>query len=476
VCSSDLDLDFAVVNRGDDTVTVLYGDGAGGFSGAETYGVGLDPWAVAAADFDGDTWVDLAVANYEDDSISILPGGASGFGSAVEHVLGGATPAALAADDLNGDNRPDLVVVDSSNDRVAVLIGNGDGSFAATVHYAVGEYPISLVTGEFDGVDGPDIAVVCYTPDVVSILLNDGDGTFGAAASYDVGLNPVGITTDDFDGDTHLDLAVANNEGDSASILLGAGDGTFGAAVEAAMVTGAHPAAVVAGLFNHGDTDVDLAVANHSTKSVTILQGDGSGSFSSIGDFSVGQWPSALGTGDFDSDTWSDVVVANYGTATVSVMRSDGRDAVVIQLHAGWNLVSVPVTLDDMSVEEVFPAEAVVYWWDPEDSTYEEPAFVDTDRAYWVAVAQDEILDLRGVGVSPLESALLAGWNMVGSSYGGVVPVGELEDDPDGSIETNAIYWWDAANGRYTLATAIEPGVGYWAIVSAEGSTLTIGS
>ena len=38
---------------------------------------------------------------------------------------------------------------------------------------------------------------------------------------------PFGVTLGDFNGDGKLDLAVANEEGNTVSILLGNGDGSF---------------------------------------------------------------------------------------------------------------------------------------------------------------------------------------------------------------------------------------------------------
>ena len=60
-----------------------------------------------------------------------------------------------------------------------------------------------------------------------SVLLNDGRGGFEAAQSFTTGNVPTGLTSTDFNGDGKLDLAVANNGASSVSILLGQGDGTF---------------------------------------------------------------------------------------------------------------------------------------------------------------------------------------------------------------------------------------------------------
>src|SRR5438034_179757 len=51
------------------------------------------------------------------------------------------------------------------------------------------------------------------------------------AVNYAVGSSPNSVATGDFNGDGKLDLAVANLLSNNVSVLLGNGDGTFGPAV-----------------------------------------------------------------------------------------------------------------------------------------------------------------------------------------------------------------------------------------------------
>ena len=91
--------------------------------------------------------------------------------------------------------------------------------------------------------------------------------SFAAAASYGVGSGPRSVTVGDWNGDGKPDLAVAN-EGDNVSILLGNGNGTFQAKVDYG--AGATPVSVTAGDWN-GDGKLDLAVANYLSGNVSIL-------------------------------------------------------------------------------------------------------------------------------------------------------------------------------------------------------------
>src|SRR5258708_38225742 len=94
------------------------------------YATDVTPQDVAAADFNGDGFVDLAVAT-GNNSVSILMGNGTGaFPSHVQYAVPG-DPAALIAGGFNGGGEVDLITVDTSQSEISVLLGNGDGTFAA---------------------------------------------------------------------------------------------------------------------------------------------------------------------------------------------------------------------------------------------------------------------------------------------------------------------------------------------------------
>jgi len=131
---------------------------------------------------------------------------------------------------------------------------------------------------------------------------------------------PESVVTGDFNGDGIVDLAVTNFSG-SVSILLGNGDGTFRGHVDYA--TGAGARGIVAADFN-GDGRLDLAVANLSANTVSILLGNGDGTFRGHVDYSAGTGPFALVAGDFNEDGALDLAVVDQSTNQLSILQGNG--------------------------------------------------------------------------------------------------------------------------------------------------------
>ena len=122
-----------------------------------------------------------------------------------------------------------------------------------------------------------------------------------------MGSGPSAIVTGDFTGDGRTDLAVANYYDNDVSILLGNGDGTFQPQVTYAVGSG--PDALVAGDFN-GDGRTDLAVANYGSNDVSILLGNGDGTFAAPGQFATTPYATPL-VADVNGDGTDDVLVVD---------------------------------------------------------------------------------------------------------------------------------------------------------------------
>ena len=177
--------------------------------------------------------------------------------------------------DFNGDGKADLAMADYYN-TVAILLGRGNGTFQTSTAYPGNGINFTSVTaGDFNG-DGKTDLAASEGSGTVIILLGNGNGTFRAPTDYTVGDWPTSVTVGDFNGDGKANLVVANggsypNYGNTVSVLLGNGDGTFQAKSDYA--AGVEPDSVALGDFN-GDGKTDLAVGTlDTTFLVSILLG-----------------------------------------------------------------------------------------------------------------------------------------------------------------------------------------------------------
>ena len=181
----------------------------------------------------------------------------------------------------------------------------------------------SPISADFNG-DGKLDIVSANAGNAVSVLLGNGDGTLQTQQQYSTGTQPISVVQGDFNGDGKLDLAVANEgggTGGNVSILLGNGDGSFQAHHEYA--AGNVPNSVVAGDFN-GDGFLDLAVANFGSSNISIMLGVGDGSFPAHVEYLVGMQPISVATGDFNGDGKLDLVLAGGTSLSVLLGNGDG--------------------------------------------------------------------------------------------------------------------------------------------------------
>jgi hypothetical protein len=143
-----------------------------------------------------------------------------------------------------------------------------------------------------------------------------------ASSSAATGSSPYAIATGDFNGDGIPDLAAANYSGNTVTILLGKGDGTF-TATAVSPPTGSYPGSVAVADFN-GDGIPDLAVANENSNTMTILLGGGDGTFTQSASPSTGNEPDSIAVGDFNGDGIPDMAVANEYSNNVTILLGNG--------------------------------------------------------------------------------------------------------------------------------------------------------
>jgi hypothetical protein len=304
------------------TIQIFLGNGDGTF----TTGASIRPFvsggtglgvSLATADFNGDGNLDL-VANGH---YILLGKGDGTFTIGTPTALGGIAQVA----DFNGDGHADIVVFTGDSDFM-MLLGNGDGTFTqgpVTGSSGVGTF---FTVGDFNGDGIPDIAVTGGFGLGVQILIGNGDGSFedgsicnepcngsngnGPSYLYGAGLDAEGIAVGDFNGDGRADLAVSDMLNQTVTILTGNGDGTFtvGTPVNTGMPagSGAYQRQVVTGDFN-GDGHTDVAVVIEwradGDPSLSVLFGNGDSTFGLPSTFTAAPadafYEEAVAVGDF---------------------------------------------------------------------------------------------------------------------------------------------------------------------------------
>jgi hypothetical protein len=327
--NGDGTLDLAVANYAYPlNVQILLGNGDGTFQPAVGYVAGGPAQSVAVGDFNGDNILDLAVANGYSNTVSVLLGNGNGtFQAARILPTGGTSPLSVAVGDFNGDGLCDIAVAgtnDTFGGAVSVLLSNGDGSFHNAHSSTFTDQPFSVAVGDFNGDGALDVATANYASNTVSVLLGTGDGSFGSRINYHAGQGPVSVAVEDFNGDGTSDLAAADSgdfqgNGYGVSVLLGNGNGSFQA--QRTFAAGSQPASVAVGDFN-GDGIKDLAVAD-DLGGVSVLLGNGDGSFETADTYAAASGPHCVAVGDFNGDGSDDLAAANSGSNDVSILLND---------------------------------------------------------------------------------------------------------------------------------------------------------
>jgi len=254
-------------------IDISAGDGKGHLYGDQRLLVNGDStYIVAVADLNGDGIPDI-VGTTDTGIFVILGKGSRKFAKAVTFGSGGHQPYGIAVGDLNHDGIPDLVVANLGQDfgsygNLAVLLGKGDGTFGKPVRYQAGIYPAELTLADLNGDGNLDVAVTSNLG--VYVFLGKGDGTLFPPKVYHPGEYPSWVVSADFNGDGIPDLAVTNNTNPNpchVSVLLGNGDGTFQPPLKFRVDEG--PTQLITADFNH-DGKPDLATLT-GYSGITVL-------------------------------------------------------------------------------------------------------------------------------------------------------------------------------------------------------------
>ena len=156
----------------------------------------------------------------------------------------------------------------------------------------------------------------------------------------------------------------------------------------------------------------------------------------------------------YESVNRTEVIVEKWNSFSIYPIQ--------FNVYGGWNLVSIPILVANMSKLFLFPtAISPVYAYDNGYYT------VDTllnGEGYWVKFNSNETISLPGNFVTENLINVSSGWNMIGP-FGNTIDVNSIITQPPDLLESP---FYGFGSGYY-IANTLEPGKGYWIKTNASG-------
>ena len=331
--------DLAVTSEKDSSVTVLLGNGKGGFTETANspFFAGSIPNDISINDFNKDGNLDLAFANHEQKYLTVLLGNGKGNFIAAPNspfpVEGIPHTHGIATADFNNDGKLDLVTDSWGNNQVEVLFGDSLNLFKTQrVFFKVGKRPYQRLRAADVNSDGiPDIVTTNTESNNATILLSNGKGGFyePAGSPFACGDAPFGIAIGDINADGKPDLAIINSPGsmgegkgkNGLTVLVGDGTGKFTTMKGSPFEAGKIPNRIAIGDVN-GDGVNDIVTSDNDSNKIYLFLMNKNGTVLPGSAITVGNHPKGVAIADLNGDGKYEIVVCNQLDDEISIITA----------------------------------------------------------------------------------------------------------------------------------------------------------
>jgi hypothetical protein len=321
-------VDIVVVDRYGKRVGVLLGNGAGGFVSAGMQNTDGQPTSLTVTDFNRDGRPDVALSLEKVDLTQVFLGDGGGGLSALPSFSSEPAIGSVEHGDFDEDGIEDLVIADGTAGatKMVVYAGVGDGTFVRGDDYTVGDRISVENFFVYDSnQDGHlDVALVLTNGRLLRVLTGDGSGHFSVGPAFSPwGLYALNdIIPGDINGDGRVDFISANNNSHGYAVFLANASTPVEFSMTARVVSGW--ISPWSGVISDVDLDgyPDFVICDYGSNRVSLLRGDGSGSFTA--------WPTTYNipgamcakASDINGDSVPDIIVSTKASGKIAILLS----------------------------------------------------------------------------------------------------------------------------------------------------------
>ncbi|NQE52964.1 Cell surface glycoprotein, partial [ANME-1 cluster archaeon GoMg3.2] len=181
---------------------------------------------------------------------------------------------------------------------------------------------------------------------------------------------------------------------------------------------------------------------------------------------------------DYDGDGATDEEKSPDVNETIDVEQNSYS----IQLHSGWNLISIPLVPEDTNIDSVFSSMTGNYsivWtttstggWKSSNQAFGKLTEITVDKGYLIYMTAPDTLVIEGTKPDTTTIDLVNGWNLVGYPSRATRSITDVLSGVTYDVvwTTTSTGGWKSSNQAFGKLTDMSPGKGYTVYAQTSGS------